>query len=776
MAAPGVAPVRARFLTSKEQFHAYLRAGGEEEEEEEEKEEKEEEEQVSNAQSEPPAKRVKAEELGQDGESQGNAGEEEKERPEKKRARGQNKSRPCMKPNCYERSRLCPSVTQGCGGQCHFGPRCRFLHDVSEYLAAKPADLGQRCVLFDTFGRCPYGVTCRFGQSHLGDGHQNLVNAALAQQWEGKLLVRNSLSKELQQQLRKRKFSFHKAEEFLRGLRGGKGGKAMGGSTEVSNCTAPQEGLGELQEQGEDPKPEALQSSQGAEGDPKPDALQSSQGAEGDPKPEALQSSQGAEGDPKPEALQSSQGAEGDPKPDALQSSQGAEGDPKPDALQSSQGAEGDPKPDALQSSQGAEGDPKPEALQSSQGAEGDPKPEALPNSRGAEGDPKPEALQSSQGAGGPPSIPTLGPLTDEDITKLRPCEKKKLEIQGKLYLAPLTTCGNLPFRRICKRFGADVTCGEMAVCTNLLQGQSSEWALLKRHHTEDIFGVQLEGAFPDTMTKCAELLNRTINVDFVDINVGCPIDLVYKKGGGCALMTRSNKFEQIVRGMNSVLDVPLTVKIRTGVQEKVNVAHKIIPRIREWGASMVTLHGRSREQRYTRSADWGYIAECARIASPMPLFGNGDILSYEDANRAMQMGVSGIMIARGALIKPWLFTEIKEQRHWDISSSERFDILKDFTNYGLEHWGSDTQGVEKTRKFLLEWLSFLCRYIPVGLLEHLPQRINERPPYYLGRDYLETLMASQNVDDWIKISELLLGPVPPGFTFLPKHKANSYR
>ncbi|XP_057896842.1 tRNA-dihydrouridine(47) synthase [NAD(P)(+)]-like [Melospiza georgiana] len=756
--APGVAPVRARFLTSKEQFHAYLRAGGEEEEEE--KEEKKEEEQVS----EPPAKRVKAEELGQDGESQGNAGEEEKERPEKKRARGQNKSRPCMKPSCYEQSRLCPSVTQGCGGQCHFGPRCRFLHDVSQYLAAKPADLGQRCVLFDTFGRCPYGVTCRFGQAHLGDGHQNLVNASLVQQWEGKVLVRNGLSKELQQQLRKRKFSFHKAEEFLRGLRAGKGGRATGSSTEVSNCTDPQEGLRDspvLQEQGEDPRPEALQSSQGAEGAPKPEVLPNSQGDEDAAKPEALQSSQGAEGAANPEALQSSQGAEGAANPEALQSSQRADGAPKPEVLQSSRGAEDTPKPEVLQNSQGAEDAARPEALQ---------------NSRGAEDAPKPEVVRNSQGADGAPSIPTLGPLTDEDITKLRPCEKKKLEIQGKLYLAPLTTCGNLPFRRICKRFGADVTCGEMAVCTNLLQGQSSEWALLKRHHTEDIFGVQLEGAFPDTMTKCAELLNRTIEVDFVDINVGCPIDLVYKKGGGCALMTRSNKFEQIVRGMNSVLDVPLTVKIRTGVQEKVNVAHKIIPRIREWGASMVTLHGRSREQRYTRSADWAYIAECARLASPMPLFGNGDILSYEDANRAMQMGVSGIMIARGALIKPWLFTEIKEQRHWDISSRERFDILKDFTNFGLEHWGSDTQGVEKTRKFLLEWLSFLCRYIPVGLLEHLPQKINERPPYYLGRDYLETLMASQNVDDWIKISELLLGPVPPSFTFLPKHKANSYR
>lgn len=187
-------------------------------------------------------------------------------------------------------------------------------------------------------------------------------------------------------------------------------------------------------------------------------------------------------------------------------------------------------------------------------------------------------------------------------------------------------------------------------------------------------------------------------------------------------------------------------------------------------------LHGRSREQRYTKLADWQYIQQCVEVASPMPLFGNGDILSYEDANRAKQTGVAGIMIARGALLKPWLFTEIKEQRHWDISSSERLDILRDFTHYGLEHWGSDTQGVEKTRRFLLEWLSFLCRYVPVGLLELLPQRINERPPYYLGRDYLETLMASQQAADWIRISEMLLGPVPPNFAFLPKHKANAYK
>eukprot|EP00794_Sanderia_malayensis_P003490 gene3489-3988_t len=354
--------------------------------------------------------------------------------------------------------------------------------------------------------------------------------------------------------------------------------------------------------------------------------------------------------------------------------------------------------------------------------------------------------------------------------------EMKHVDFSDKLYLAPLTTVGNLPFRRICKRFGADITCSEMAMSTNLLQGQQSEWALLKRHETEDIFGVQVCGSFPDTMSRCAELLNEEAKVDFIDINIGCPIDLVYKKGGGCALMGRMSKFEQIVRGMVEVSEVPITVKMRTGIYEKNWTAHNVIPRIRSWGSSLVTLHGRSREQRYTRTADWDYIATCAEAARPMPLFGNGDVLSFEDANqRRESTSVSGLMIARGALIKPWIFTEIKEQRHWDISSSERFDILKEYTNYGLEHWGSDHKGVENTRRFLLEWLSFLHRYIPVGVLEVVPQRINERPPPFIGRDDLETLMASNNCKDWIKISEMLLGPVPANFNFLPKHKANSF-
>lgn len=163
--------------------------------------------------------------------------------------------------------------------------------------------------------------------------------------------------------------------------------------------------------------------------------------------------------------------------------------------------------------------------------------------------------------------------------------------------------------------------------------------------------------------------------------------------------------------------------------------------------------------------------------AAPLPVFGNGDILSYEDYKQATELipNIAGVMIGRGALIKPWIFTEIKEAKLWDISSSERFNIIKKYVYYGLEHWGSDNKGVENTRRFLLEWLSFLYRYVPVGILERPPQKINERPVPYMGRDDLETLMASPSASDWIKISEMLLGPVPENFKFLPKHKANSY-
>lgn len=195
-----------------------------------------------------------------------------------------------------------------------------------------------------------------------------------------------------------------------------------------------------------------------------------------------------------------------------------------------------------------------------------------------------------------------------------------------------------------------------------------------------------------------------------------------------------------------------------------------------------VKIHGRSRLQRYSKLADWDYIQQVAKSRPTedhlIPIIGNGDIFSYTDwEEKVAREGIEcTAMLARGALIKPWLPIEIKERRHWDISASERLDMLKDFIRYGLEHWGTDTQGINNTRRFLLEWLSFLYRYVPVGMLEVLPQAMNHRPPLNMcGRSDLETLMLSKDCKDWIKISEMLLGKVPDGFHFEPKHKANSY-
>ena len=383
--------------------------------------------------------------------------------------------------------------------------------------------------------------------------------------------------------------------------------------------------------------------------------------------------------------------------------------------------------------------------------------------------------------------VPSETPAPTTLAPKPRQEPRKLIDFSNKVYVAPLTTVGNLPFRRILKTFGADITCGEMALATGLLQGSPSEWALLQRHPSEDMFGVQIAAGYPDQFARVCEVIESHMQVDFVDLNLGCPLDLVCNKGAGSSLMLRDNRLKQSLPKILATLSCPITIKMRTGWADDKPLAHTLVPKIQSWGlegVAAIMVHGRSRLQRYSRDANWDYIAQVAEEAASrepsIPIIGNGDILSYTDYEEKVlaREGISSCaMLARGALMKPWLPTEIKERRHWDISSSERFDILKDFVRFGLEHWGSDQQGVNNTRRFLLEWLSFLHRYVPVGLLEVVPQRIGLRPPLFMyGRDDLETLMLSPHSHDWIQITERLLGPVPDGFRFEPKHKARAYK
>jgi tRNA-dihydrouridine synthase 3 len=421
--------------------------------------------------------------------------------------------------------------------------------------------------------------------------------------------------------------------------------------------------------------------------------------------------------------------------------------------------------------------------------------------------------------------------------------------------LAPLTTQGNLPFRRLCIQSGAALTFSEMAMSIPLLQGQKPEWALLKAHHVETTpppfaargsvvqgydnikdlkFGAQICATAPWQAIKATEVLHQLCpHLRVIDLNGGCPIDMVYKAGGGSALLDNQAKLEKIIRGMNTVSgEIPITTKIRMGTMTDRPTALKLIERLTlgghesqeigfpPCGVAAITLHGRSRQQRYTKLADWEYISECAALIertktqaavvtdtrregdarhqangsySVPYMIGNGDCYSHVDYFEHLEKAkVDSVMIARGALVKPWVFEEIERGQYLDKSASQRLDMIRDYVKYGLDSWGSDEMGVGLTRRFLLEWLSFAHRYVPIGLLDHLPPKLQDRPPAFKGRSDLETLLASENFKDWVKIryvslpnrpslladqrrSEMFLGPAHQNFKFEPKHKSNSY-
>ena len=174
--------------------------------------------------------------------------------------------------------------------------------------------------------------------------------------------------------------------------------------------------------------------------------------------------------------------------------------------------------------------------------------------------------------------------ITSSSSTPVELKTRKIIDFSNKIYVAPLTTVGNLPFRRVMKKFGADITCGEMAVGTCLLEGKPSEWALLKRHPDEDVFGVQIAAAHPDQFTRVSELIELFAEPDFVDLNLGCPLDLICHKGAGAALMMKDRKLKGALEGIMSVLSCPVTIKMRTGWDMNHPFAHELVPKIQKWG------------------------------------------------------------------------------------------------------------------------------------------------------------------------------------------------
>jgi tRNA-dihydrouridine synthase 3 len=283
---------------------------------------------------------------------------------------------------------------------------------------------------------------------------------------------------------------------------------------------------------------------------------------------------------------------------------------------------------------------------------------------------------------------------------------------QDSVVMAPMTKGGNLPYRRLCSELGATVTVGEMALAKQLLRGSRSEYALIRRASDERCFGVQLAGTKPEDLGEAAKIAESR-GASFVDLNCGCPIDDMTRRGIGAALLQRPERIRRLLDAMVKAVKVPVTVKIRLGWSDDTLNHLEVAKAAVEAGAQAIFVHGRTRNQRYRRSASWERIGEVA-ASVPVPVVGNGDILFPHHAREFRATAkCAGVMIARAALIKPWIFREIANDADEDPTPQERLALYARYVDLAREHFGRDERGDRRVREFVVWHFGFWCRHVP---------------------------------------------------------------
>lgn len=259
-------------------------------------------------------------------------------------------------------------------------------------------------------------------------------------------------------------------------------------------------------------------------------------------------------------------------------------------------------------------------------------------------------------------------------------------KLQGKMILAPLTRGGNLPFRRLCADLGMEAGVSEMVFARQLLKGDPIELARMRRAPNERLFGVQIASNDIEEACAAAQLIEKS-GADWIDLNCGCPIHEATRRGLGSALLRKPQKLGSLVRGITQKSSLPLTVKVRLAAEGgEVNV-REVVEALREAGAAAVTIHGRTATDRYSKSADWEavrlVVVDGEQRGSAMAVIGNGDIYSHSEARERMrQSGVGAVMVGRGALVKPWLFSEFERSEQWLPDTRERVQLYRRLACY----------------------------------------------------------------------------------------------
>ncbi|SFS16724.1 putative TIM-barrel protein, nifR3 family [Agrococcus baldri] len=227
--------------------------------------------------------------------------------------------------------------------------------------------------------------------------------------------------------------------------------------------------------------------------------------------------------------------------------------------------------------------------------------------------------------------------------------------------LAPMAGITNTAFRRLCREYGAGLYVSEMITTRALVERTPETMRLISHHPSESLRSVQLYGVDPKTVEQAVAILVDEDRADHIDLNFGCPVPKVTRRGGGSALPWKRELFAAIVqRAVQRAGDIPVTVKMRKGIDDE-HLTYLDAGRIAEdAGVAAVALHGRTAAQHYSGQADWDAIAALKQHVTSVPVLGNGDIWQAEDALRMLeQTGADGVVVGRGCLGRPWLFGDL---------------------------------------------------------------------------------------------------------------------
>jgi nifR3 family TIM-barrel protein len=235
------------------------------------------------------------------------------------------------------------------------------------------------------------------------------------------------------------------------------------------------------------------------------------------------------------------------------------------------------------------------------------------------------------------------------------------LALDVPVVLAPMAGITNTAFRRLCREYGAGLYVSEMITSRALVERTPESMRLIRHHPSETPRSIQLYGVDPKTVSDAVTMLVAEDRADHIDLNFGCPVPKVTRKGGGAALPWKLDLFREIVEGaVKAAGDRPLTIKMRKGIDAE-HLTYLEAGRIAEGaGVSSIALHARTASEFYSGHADWSAIAKLKETVTTVPVLGNGDIWSAEDALRMVdETGCDGVVVGRGCLGKPWLFGDL---------------------------------------------------------------------------------------------------------------------